>query len=296
MRQRRGHESWLRWYPAEWRARYGDELEVLLEDTYGDGPVPIGVRLSLVRAGSVERLRRSGLASPNGARGRVRSGALIVLCAWAVVVWAGMVMAKTSEHWSAATPPGRPLPGAGYAVVQWAARAGAVAVMLAAGLSLPSIVRGGRRGGWERMLRPVVRAAALTVVTGLVGAAVVVWAHHLDGPQRNGAYWPYTVVAVVGAVMVAAVLGSWVAATVAVVVPATLPDRVLRACGVLTLATVAAIACVLGGTLTWWFGGGATGPVPVALVASTLLMACALGVAAWGGRRVLRSMPDLAHR
>jgi hypothetical protein len=48
----------LRWYPATWRRRYGEELVAMLDDTYGDDKLPPRVRASLVRSGITERVRR----------------------------------------------------------------------------------------------------------------------------------------------------------------------------------------------------------------------------------------------
>ena len=47
----------LRWYPSAWRRRYGRELVALLEDTYGDRPLPLRCRLSLIHSGTRERGR-----------------------------------------------------------------------------------------------------------------------------------------------------------------------------------------------------------------------------------------------
>jgi hypothetical protein len=53
----------LRWYPSAWRRRYGQELVALLEDTYGDQPLPLRCQLSLIHSGTRERVRamRKGL-------------------------------------------------------------------------------------------------------------------------------------------------------------------------------------------------------------------------------------------
>jgi len=48
----------LRWYPVAWRRRYGEELVAMLDDTYGDDKLPGRARLSLVRSGLMERIRR----------------------------------------------------------------------------------------------------------------------------------------------------------------------------------------------------------------------------------------------
>jgi hypothetical protein len=47
----------LRWYPASWRRRYGEELIAMLEDTYGDDKPPRRVRMSLLRSGLMQRIR-----------------------------------------------------------------------------------------------------------------------------------------------------------------------------------------------------------------------------------------------
>lgn len=46
----------LRWYPSAWRRRYGQELVALLEDTYGDQPLPLRCRSSLMHSGTRERV------------------------------------------------------------------------------------------------------------------------------------------------------------------------------------------------------------------------------------------------
>lgn len=47
----------LRWYPAAWRRRYGQELIAMLDDTHGEGKVPRHARMSLHRSGLIQRLR-----------------------------------------------------------------------------------------------------------------------------------------------------------------------------------------------------------------------------------------------
>ncbi|MBO0864435.1 MAG: hypothetical protein J2P16_05110 [Mycobacterium sp.] len=47
----------LRWYPAPWRLRYGEELVALLQETYGDCPLSLRVKMSLVFYGMKERIR-----------------------------------------------------------------------------------------------------------------------------------------------------------------------------------------------------------------------------------------------
>lgn len=47
----------LRWYPAAWRRRYGEELIAMLDDTHGDDDLPRRARLALVRSGLIQRVR-----------------------------------------------------------------------------------------------------------------------------------------------------------------------------------------------------------------------------------------------
>ena len=81
----------LRWYPAEWRARYGSEMEGLLEDTYGSAScVPRRVQFDLARSGLGERARAVGVIDAGlGASERRRDGSLLVLVGWALFALAG---------------------------------------------------------------------------------------------------------------------------------------------------------------------------------------------------------------
>jgi hypothetical protein len=47
----------LRWYPAAWRRRYGEELIAMIDDTHGDDDLPRRARMSLIHSGLRERLR-----------------------------------------------------------------------------------------------------------------------------------------------------------------------------------------------------------------------------------------------
>lgn len=47
----------LRWYPAAWRRRYGEELIAMVDDTHGEGHVPRHARMALIRSGLRERVR-----------------------------------------------------------------------------------------------------------------------------------------------------------------------------------------------------------------------------------------------
>jgi hypothetical protein len=50
----------LRWYPADWRERYGDEFAALLRDTIEDGRGGLRLSLDVARAGLVARAEDGG--------------------------------------------------------------------------------------------------------------------------------------------------------------------------------------------------------------------------------------------
>lgn len=73
----------LRWYPADWRARYGDEMAALLHDTIADGRAGPQLSLNVAREGLAARMvlpaRRDALA-----------GACLALC-WLPLIPQGLV-------------------------------------------------------------------------------------------------------------------------------------------------------------------------------------------------------------
>ena len=299
----------LRWYPAKWRERYGEELAALLEDTYGPGPVPLRCRASLARAGILERLRGPRRTrDDDGYRQRVRSGALLVLCAWAVFIVAGAGFAKFTEHWDMATPAGeRRVPAGAYGAVQWAAFLGTVIVLASAVLCLPALLGLVRRGGWADIRRPVTRAVVASAATVLGGVVVAAWAHHLPARGRNGGVWPFVAVGTTWVVMIVASLALCAAAVVAVVRRLHLGGSTLRAQGVLALAMTTIMVVVTAGTVTWWAsvarvapgflgngpGGAAGGLVPPAMVVTGGLMVVGLALAVLGAGWVAGSLARL---
>ncbi len=297
----------VRWYPSAWRARYGEELVALMEDSYPDGGVPPRVWMGIAHAGIVEHIREVGFAAGDSPAGRVRSGSMLVLWAWALFVIAGASFAKLSEYWSASTPPAaRWLPSTAYAAVEGAAWAGAAVVGLAVAAALPALRRYVGEGRWMELRRPVAWAAGLTAVTGLDGLGVVVWAHHLTAVQRNGGSPSYGAVAAVGALLVAATLGGWTLVAIRLMTSLDLSPKVLRRTGQLAVALTAAMTVILAATITWWaamaadarvfISGTPSGsPVSTQLVVTGLCMLVGLGVGVSGAARVMRSLGSLTR-
>jgi hypothetical protein len=295
-------ERLLRWYPAVWRARYGDEMVALMEDTYGNEPVPARSRLGLVRAGLTERLVEMGLGSGDqGPADRLRGGALLVLCAWGFFVIGGSIFAKAAEGWMLVTPQSVPLlPGLGYGSVVVAAGIGALVIAVGAAVALPAFRGFLGAGGWSQVRRPILRAVVVTAMTVLVGAGVRIWAPHLDFSQRNGAYWPYSVIFLVFGAFVAATIAAWTVATLRTVRLLDLPAWVLRLEGRLALVLTVAMIVIAGGASVWWgaeatdaprfLSGSTSGPigslVPPNLVVAGVCMIAGVILALRGALRV----------
>jgi hypothetical protein len=297
-------ERMIRWYPPEWRARYGDELTALLEDTYETAPIPLRQRLALAKAGSVERIRATGLRGDATAPDdRMRAGSLLVLCAWTLFVVAGALFAKFSEHWDVATPPGdRRLPTDGYQAVQWAGGAGVVIVLAAACMAVPSFIRLVKRGDWSTVRRPVLAAVAMGVAAVAATTGIVVWSHHLGPNDRNRAVPGFRVAAMTWGLVVVAALATATVAAVSVARRLELSRRTLRALGAMAVILTALMGAILVGTVTWWvvvaldapqfLGSGAwstSNVLPPPLLVSGGLMVIGLGAAAAGTACMIRS-------
>ena len=298
----------LRWYPAAWRARYGQELAALLEDTYGDGRVPVGQRLSLAGHGLGQRARASALAGAGDPARRARAGALVVLCAWPAFVLAGGAFAKYAEHWDAATPAAaRWLPAAAYDVVVAGAVAGAAVIALGALVALPAFVSFLRAGRLRELRAVVVAALVLTALTVAMTVGAVLWAHGHSAAQRNTTSILGLGLGSAFALSLVATLAAWCTAVVAAVGRLELSARALRVEGALAVALLGAMAAVTAGMVTWWaalassapgvlsdnlLGSWGPGVAPV-LVGAGLLMIAGLSAAGAGAVRVVRALPSL---
>src|SRR6185437_12446926 len=99
--------SMLRWYPARWRDRYGDEFAAMVEDDLGGTQPTMRYRWSIARSGLHEQLREAGVIGNSAPTPeRIRGGALSVLGAFALFVIPGVAFAKISEHWDQSVHPG----------------------------------------------------------------------------------------------------------------------------------------------------------------------------------------------
>ncbi len=296
----------LRWYPPQWRSRYGDEMAVLLEDTYGSaGRVPLRVHVALARAGVAQRVREAGFAgSAGGVRGRLRAGALLVLYGWALFLVAGGIFAKLSDNWLGSTPTSdRWVASTSYDVVALAGALGCGLVLLAALVTLPAFVRLVRGGGWHRVRRPICRALVATTAAAVLFGTLLIWSWHLTPFERNGglpAYGAFFVLFGLAVVVATACVTAAAAAVARWIEPT---DRSLRSVGFMAVGVATSMMLICTATLSWWvweavhardvltnsIGNGipfSSDSVPPALLGSALLMLLGLILGVWGTMRI----------
>ena len=241
------------WYPAGWRDRYGDELLAMIEDT---SPDERGWRLhlSLAWSGARERLRELGLDgrdAPEHERHRV--GPRIVLCAWAMCVFAGLCFAKLTEHWQDAGPVVQRSAGAidSYRLLIALAVAGSALVAVAGMLLIPSLVAAIRRDGMglvrDVLGAPIAWGVALVAATG----CLVLWAQHLSTVQRNGGSWPYLLAYALWASLVAGTIAVAVRTALRVERHLDIPAPIVEAEVVLAAAVAVALAGIAASAGTW---------------------------------------------
>lgn len=302
MRRSRDLRRLLRWYPPSWRARYGDEFLALLEDRRGDAPFTVRFRASVALAGLRERCYGSGVVgSHSSATAQRRTGTLMVLVAWSIMIVAGAVLVKSAEHFPAALPV-RSRFAAEFAYNATAAAGIVGTLLVAAGavVALPGFVRFLRAGKWSQVRRKFGRSlvASTTLITATVG--LVIWAHQLTSAQRNGADTLYSACFLVWALLVVLTIGLWTTTCVAVASRLDFTSRELRwESGLAVGVGLSSIGVITGATLWWvqiglhapWFlqgtlAGVATSPWSTQIVFITTPMVLGTVIALWGATRI----------
>ena len=228
------HDRLLRWYPTSWRDRYGEELRALMDDEWGEGTASPRSRRAIVRAGLRERAHATGLVG----RGsdpvtRLRSGSLLVLCAWTLFVIGGAGFQKTSEHFARAVPlASRASSQDAFSVVVLCAVISLAAVSIGVVATLPTVLAFLRSGRWRDVRRPVLRSAFASAVVLVTVIPLSLWAHTLNEFQRNGGDSAYSWAITAWALIVIVAAASWTATAIAIARRLSLPARVLRLEGV----------------------------------------------------------------
>ena len=159
-------ERLLRWYPSEWRARYGDEFAELLISDMSEQPRSLKRPVDVAVSGVVARLAYAGLNQSNLEHSeRTRRTLLAFACAAAVFVTFGLGMwAQLTIGWQWSAPD-TVATSAAMVVMSCSVLVllslGALAVVPLAWTSARSALRRGRvlrpfapRGGWLRDLHP----------------------------------------------------------------------------------------------------------------------------------------------
>ena len=298
----------LRVYPVAWRARYGEELATLIEELEGAGRMTWRIRLDVIRAGVVERVRGVGLRGLPP-RERAREGSLLVLYAWMLFVLGGFGVQKASEHWKAVTPTAEQgLPAGAFDALVVAAGVGSVLVLLGMVVSLPRLVALIRRGGWAQIRRPIIRAAVLSVLLVAATLGLAAWAHSLTPAARNGHNAAYSGVFLAWVMLFAGVLFAWAAAAATTARHLSISAGLLRFEVWLGAIVSAAMAVMTIATAVWWgslasaapwfFDGRPAGSSSSALVSNMIvpvgLMLCATALGLIGATRAMKALGKLS--
>jgi hypothetical protein len=177
--ERRRARRHLRWYPREWRARYGEEFTELLVAELGERPRSLRRSVDLARSGMTARLATAGLGGqPLDAEGSGRSSlatlaaALSLFSVVAVALWAQLTIG-----WQWAPPATRATSLAMVVMSLGIVAVGALSVLAivpVAWLALRSLAT-----RWRHLLGPICLVLGSLVV-------LVVGTHHF----ANG--WPGT--------------------------------------------------------------------------------------------------------
>lgn len=309
------YEQLLRWYPPQWRDRYGGEMTALLEDSYSTASdVPLGQRVGLFRSGLAERARSAGLVGSYQDRDvRLRGGSLLVLCAWAFFIVAGAMFVKDADRWSVSRSHAvHWVAAAGFNVVGVTLVIGCLAVLLAALIVLPAFVRFLRAGRWHEVARPVVVAVVSVAVSAVLFAILVAWAHSLVGNDRNGGLPIYGWFFVLVSLVFFAAVGCGTTAAVSVARRVELTRPTLRALGVMAIGLVGVMALTLVSLVAWWASEAVHAPgflaqtigngvpftsnvVPPTLLASGLLMLVGLALGVAGLVRIVGALGPEGH-
>lgn len=302
---------WLRWYPAEWRARYGEEFRALLVAEMEDGPRWLRLGVDVAAGGIMARLADAGLTGTPVPSSRPAPRRLATF-GCAVAVFLTVAVSMWSQLDIAGRLSGPTVPATHTAIaVMTAALFGclalaAVGALPVAGEAALAVVRRTTPGLW----RPALLSAAGTAVmvagglhfsrgwpgpgpqpVGAHGPVAFLWAATL----AVSAYWAHpSILAALPAGEMAWMAVSPVALVASVAGAARTVRRVdlapgtVRFVGHLSRAVSAGLGVFVLGTLIWLVDGG---PGPGSLyragtvdLVGLAVMVGALGLAARSAR------------
>jgi hypothetical protein len=168
----------VRWYPAAWRAQYGEEFTSLLVDDIVERPFSCRRSIDVARAGCGARWRSGGLAGDSPVpTSQARSVAWVLGAAGVFLFFANALWSQLIVDWQW-SPPGSTVTVVAIAIMTVALAALTVSVAMLAGVA---VVRGVR----TRVSR--LRRLALPGGVATLGLAVL-----LGGAARFSPGWPGT--------------------------------------------------------------------------------------------------------
>lgn len=285
-------------YPHLWRDRYGEELLDVMATSRTAGARPGRLRLDVIRAAGVERLRAAELLGAAPAPARVRGGSLLVLWAWTFFVLAGCTVAKCAEHWQQAVPAGRErLAADAFDALSAVAGVSALLVALALAAAAPLLLPALRSGLWPTLRRRVGCAVALTAAELPATVGLVHWAGGLTDRQRNGHDLAYGLAFLSWAALGALCFTAWVAVASTAARRVDPPVRVLRLHVALGAGVAVAMPAMTAAALTWWAILPAAASVPTGPLAAALaVMVVASVLAGVGARRSVVAVRGCAQQ
>lgn len=299
----------LRCYPRRWRSRYGEELQALVVDMSDGGRVSWRMRADLACAGLRQRLRAAGVGADGTPDAQARGGAGLVLWAWALFVFAGALVQKTSEHWQQGLPGGHRVASVAFDVLIGVAVLASLLVLAGIALAAPSLLRLLGDGGWPRIRRRIRTAGVATVIVIAATVGLVLRAHGLSAHQRAGADAVYAGAFAVWALLGLGVLLAWTAAAVRTERCLQLPVRRLGVQVRLAAVVAGAMGVMTAATAVWWIAVGERAPAALTgshavhasaavpqLILALVLMLLASGLSGFGARQATRSLPALNPR
>ncbi len=234
----------------------------MIEDDLAGKPATLRYRQSIAWSGTRERLREIGMASDSvSPQERMRTGALTVLCAFALFVVSGVGFAKISEHWDESVHQGsRHVPAVSFNLVASLAGVCSLAVALAAVIVLPSVVRFLQTGGWSAIRRRVQWAVATTAAAATAVGGLSVWAGHLTNHQRNSGFGWYQFVFGITAILFAATVATWSAAAVATTRQLDIGSGQIKVAGIFATLVAVCMPVMTAASAVWWGSMAATAP------------------------------------
>lgn len=312
-RKLRTAQRWLRCYPATWRVRYGEELTDLIL-AMSSGGVGWNTRLDMLRSGAGERMRRFGLGRGAPATARVRAGALVTLCGFAIFLVGASVFQRFAENWQELKGHAS-VAAAGDAMVaiKILGLLAALAVLCGILLALPAALRL-LAGELTATIRTPLRWALSLSISAIASFALIaIWAHGLSASQRNGHDTAYEIGFSAMALLSIACLGVWTVCALSIASRIDFSPRLARIQTALTTGVAGAMLAITAAVGVWWatlastvpwvlHGVGLHGPAspvtPQLLLGGALIAlgaavgACGSAIALWGaidGSRAQRS-------